>query len=119
MSGYNTVLFVRKLEEEVSKLGFMMCYPRHSWGADRGESLVAIKPKDDDSLPIYARDAELFCGTLEDLNAWIQGVTWARKYDTMLRVSDEKKRERKEQDVRNENLVRILRAPEVSNPATK
>jgi hypothetical protein len=108
MSGYNTVLQVRRLEEDLSLLGFMMCYPKHGWGAERGVDYVAVKPKDQDSLPIYARDAEMFCGTIDDLRSWIDGVKWARDYDRMLRLSDDKKRERKEQDYRNQKLVKMI-----------
>jgi hypothetical protein len=108
MSGYNTVLQVRRLEEDLSLLGFMMCYPKHGWGAERGVDYVAVKPKDQDSLPIYARDAEMFCGTIDDLRSWINGVKWARDYDRMLRLSDDKKRERKEQDYRNQKLVKMI-----------
>lgn len=108
MSGYHTVLQVRRLEEELDKLGLMMCYPRSGWGTDRGIDLVAVKPKDEESLPIYARDAELFCGTLNDLRSWIEGVKWSRSYDEMLRITTDKKRERKEQDYRNQRLVRMI-----------
>jgi hypothetical protein len=70
---------------------------------------VGLKPKDETSLPIYARDAELFSGTLEELNVWLRGVKWARDYDRMLNLSNDKKRERKEQDEHNRILVNILR----------
>jgi hypothetical protein len=35
-------------------------------------------------------------GTLEQLQVWIRGVQWAREYDMMLKLSDEKKRTIKE-----------------------
>jgi len=96
MSGYNSVLSLRRLEADADKLGFMLCAPRHGWGSDDFNDRVAIKPKDADSLPIYTRDAELFVGTLEQLRVWMQGVQWAREYDMMLKLSDEKKRAVKE-----------------------
>jgi hypothetical protein len=105
MSGYNLIVRIRRLEEECSKLGFMLC---HSKYGSHDIDMVALKPKDENSLPIYARDAEMFCGTINDLEVWLRGVTWARQYDKLLRVSDDKKRERKEQDVRNHNLVKVL-----------
>jgi hypothetical protein len=90
MSGYNTILRIRKIEERVDKLGFMLAYPRHrsSYEGD----YVALKPKDEHVLPIYVRDAEVFTGTLEELQVWLTGVEWARDYDSMLRLSDDKKR---------------------------
>lgn len=114
MSGYQTVLEVRRLEEDLSKMGLMMCYPKHGgWGSSSREDYVAVKPKDLESLPIYARDAELFCGTLRDLRSWMVGVEWARSYDMMLRLSNDKKREAKEQNVRNENLIRRMKNEEL------
>lgn len=97
MAGYNAVLTLRRLEADVDALGFMLCAPRHgNWGGDDFNDRVAIKPKDADSLPIYNRDAELFVGTLDQLRVWLTGVQWAREYDMMLKLSDEKKRAVKE-----------------------
>lgn len=108
MAGYHTVLQIRRLEEDLSALGLMMCYPKHGWGSSTGDDYVAVKPKDLDSLPIYARDAQLFCGSLDDMRSWIEGLKWARQYDEMLRISNGKKRERKEQDYRNQQLVKMI-----------
>jgi hypothetical protein len=66
-------------------------------------------PKDHDSLPIFSRDAELFVGSLERLEDWLHGVRWAREYDMMLRLSDEKKRSAAEQKERNRQLMRTLK----------
>lgn len=107
MSGYNTILRFRRLEEQVEKLGFMFSHPKNGYDGDA--DYVALKPKDEESAPIYSRDAEVFTGTLEDLAVWVRGVEWARNYDRMLRVSDDDKRARKEQDVRNRHLVQLLK----------
>jgi hypothetical protein len=92
MAGYNTILEVRRLEEQVNKLGFMFAHSRHNYNNEFGD-VVALKPKDADSVPIYA---EIFVGTLKDLQYWLKGVEWARQYDSMLKLSDEKKRTIKE-----------------------
>ena len=111
MSGYNTILRFRRLEEQVGKLGFMFSHPKHGYDGDA--DYVALKPKDEDAVPIYSRDAEVFSGTLEELAVWLRGVEWARDYDRMLKVSDEEKRARKEQDVRNRHLVQLLKSETV------
>ena len=111
MSGYQSIIRVRRLEEEVNKLGFMFAYPKHRFGDE--VDTVALKPKDADAVPIYARDAEVFCGTLEQLDVWLRGVEWARNYDMMLRVSDDRRRARKEQDARNRQLVQLLKSEKV------
>lgn len=108
MSGYGLIQKIRKLEEECDKLGFMMCHSKYGHFRELGD-VVAIKPKDETVLPIYSHDAELFCGTISDLEVWLRGVQWARDYDRMLfGKTHESKRERKEQDYRNQKLVSLL-----------
>jgi hypothetical protein len=117
MAGYQAVVSLRRLEEDVDKLGFMLCAPKSGWGGDDFADKVAIKPKDADSLPIYSRDAELFTGTLEQLRIWIQGVHWARNYDSMLKLSDEKKRATKEQHERGRQLIAKLKKDHTNEQA--
>ena len=104
MSGWNTIQRIKRVEEAIDKLGFKFSKSKNSdWTEDHGA--LSLVPKDRDSLPIYNRDAELFVGSLERLEDWLAGVRWARDYDAMLRVSDDNKRARKEQDVRNKSLL--------------
>lgn len=109
MSGYALILKVKRLEEEIHKLGFRWGHSKHgTWGDhDFGET-VSIFPRDEE-LPVYTRDSALFTGSINQLETWLQGVTWARNYDMMLKVADEKKRTRKEQDMRNAQLVKRMK----------
>ena len=91
MSGYQTILRIRRIEEAVTKLGFMLSNSKHGWD-NSNPDMIALKPRDDDAVPIYSRDAEIFRGTLEELEVWLRGVEWAREYDGHLRISDNKKR---------------------------
>ena len=91
MSGYQTILRIRRIEETVAKLGFMLANSKHGWD-NSNPDMVALKPRDEDAVPIYSRDAEVFGGTLEELEVWLRGVEWARSYDRVLRISDDKKR---------------------------
>jgi hypothetical protein len=112
MSGWNTIQQVRKLEERADKLGLKFGAYKHddSFGAN-----VALVPKDSDALPIYSRDAVMFAGTLEGAAYWMQGVMWAREYDRMAVDRNlDKKRERKEQDERNKQMVKILKEEKLS-----
>lgn len=118
MAGYSLVQKIRRLEQNLDQLGLIMCNGSHYY-RDYGD-VVAVRPKDADSLPVYSRDAELFVGTIEALEHWIQGIEWARNYDRMLfgrRHNDN--RARKEQQYRNEELVKILSQQEVSNDTGK
>jgi len=112
MTGMYEFNKIRRIEKELDELGFMLANPKHGWN-DGDRNCVGIKPKDADSLPLYSRDAEIFAGTFEQLEVWIRGVEWARGYDMMLSVSDEKKRERKEQDLRNKQMVQRLKEEEL------
>lgn len=113
MAGWDTIERIRRIEQQIDVLGFKFAKSKHgSWTEDHGA--LSIVPKDADSLPIYSRDAELFVGSLEQLQVWIQGVRWAREYDMMLKLSDDKKRARKEQDERNRQLARTLKTLEVN-----
>ena len=107
MSGWNTIRLIRNLEERADKLGLKFAPYKHD---DMYGENVALVPKDSDALPIYSRDAIMFAGSLEGADKFMQGVMWARDYDTM--VVDKNlsvKRERKEQDERNKQLVKILK----------
>jgi len=108
MSGWNTIERIRRIEEQVDKLGFKFSKSKHSdWTEDHGA--LSLVPKDHDALPIYSRDAELFVGSLERLEDWMAGVRWAREYDMMLHLSDDKKRVKAEQKERNKNLMRTIK----------
>jgi hypothetical protein len=110
MAGYRHILEIEELKAKCDELGFRMGYSeRGIYNKEYGD-VVALFPKDRDALPIYSRDAQLFTGTIESLKTWLRGIEWARNYDSMVMGKlNDKKRERKEQDHRNENLVRKLR----------
>jgi len=108
MAGWNTIERVRRLEEQIDKLGFKFAKSKHAeWDNDQGS--LCLKPKDPDALPIYNRDAELYVGSVEALDTWLMGVSWAREYDMMLKLSDDKKRAAAEQKERNRQLMRTLK----------
>ena len=108
MAGWNTIQRIKRIEEQIDKLGFKFAKSKHGdWSDDHGA--LSLVPKDHEALPIYSRDAELFVGSLEGLETWLHGVRWAREYDMMLRLSDEKKRARKEQDERNRILLKTIK----------
>jgi hypothetical protein len=113
MSGYNTIIKCERIKVHADKLGFMLCHPKHGWASDDSSNTVAIKPKDQDSLPIYSRDAQFFSGTIDEMESFLRGIEWAREYDRLLRVSTDTKRERKEQDERNKQLVAMLKNEKV------
>ena len=109
MSGYSTILKIQRLEEEINSLGFRWGHSKTGgWSGNDHGDVVALYPKGD-CLPIYSRDAELFTGTIEQLQYWLAGYKSSRNYDYMLMgKSVETKRTRKEQDYRNQMLMRKI-----------
>ena len=107
MAGWNTIQTIRKLEQRADGLGMRFTAYKHD---DMYGENVALVAKDKDALPIYARDAVMFAGSLEGADNFMRGVFWAREYDRM--TIDRKldaKRERKEQDERNRILLKTLK----------
>jgi hypothetical protein len=108
MSGWNTIERIRRIEKQIDALGFKFSKSKHSdWSDDHGA--LSLVPKDPDALPIYSREAELFIGSVERLEDWLAGVRWAREYDMMLKLGDDKKRAAAEQKERNRQLMRVLK----------
>lgn len=109
MSGIQFIRKLRNIEKECDLLGFNIVSPKYI--NTNVEDRVALIPKDNDSLPVYSRGTEIFVGTIEELEVWLFGLKWARDYDKLLfGKNHEKNRLRKEQNVRNENLMRILQS---------
>jgi len=111
VNGFNLIRKIRYLEEECHKLGFQICHAQH-YHQEFGD-VLALKPRDD-CLPIYSRDAEVFVGTIQDLERWIQGFHVARKYDSLLLGNKhDALRDRKEQDYRNKVLIKKIKGEDV------
>jgi hypothetical protein len=98
MSGYSTYLRWQRIEEQARSLGFRLANPKHGhWGggSDDGTDRVALYP-DNEALPIYSRDAEIFVGTFGQVETFLTGWVRAQSYDSILRLSDDKKRKKYE-----------------------
>lgn len=100
--GFDTIQRIRTVENQLATFGMRIGIPRYA-GRDR----ISVFPLDDE-LPIYNRDAELFIGSLEEIECWLLGFQTARMYDSLLGVSDDKKRAKKEQSLKNKELLRMI-----------
>jgi len=104
MTGFNFLRRVEKIQQQCHDMGLKMTSPRHGL-SDR--DVASLVPRDDE-LPIYSRDAELFTGTLEEIEVWLRGVYWARDYDGMLKACDARRRAKREDLYRQKRMLRIL-----------
>lgn len=107
MAGYSLIRKIKYLEEQLDALGMTWGHNRYSSAGDFGETLT-VMPKEG-CLPHYARDAELFTGTIAGLEIWLQGIDWARRYDLILGLQTEKRRVRAEQHEHNKQLMNLLK----------
>lgn len=103
--GYNAILKIKRLEQEADTLGFRLAYPKHRIEHDT----VALIPKDGDSVPVFSRDTEFWTGDITEVHAFLHGIMWARRYDELLAVSNKKLRDKKEQSIRNKQLLAQLK----------
>ena len=117
--GINMIERIDRVRDLVDRLGFRIGHsPYHAIEDNDSLSLYAKA----DCLPIYARDAVLFTGTLADLEQWLSGVQWARQYDAYVNACSDKRRgqaeqkyveivERKRIQAEQKQMVEILKTP--------
>ena len=104
--GYDALNRLRTLETEADLLGFRLAHSKYHHHGDPDE--FGLFPVGE-SLPIYGRDAELWTGDLESCLIFLRGIKWDREYLKMHRLISDEKIARKEQDVRNKQLVQRLK----------
>jgi len=105
MSGWYTVEKIKNIERSVDNLGLKFAKTL----LFDNQNVIGLVPKDHEALPIYSRDAEVYHGSLESVEYWLQGVEWARDYDRMIKISTDEKRAAAEQRERNQQLMRTLK----------
>lgn len=107
---WDDVQRLKRVEAKANELGFIFSVGNYSYGSIKGTTsgFICLKPRVD-CLPLYSRDAEIYTGTVEEIEVWLRGFEWAREYDSMLKLSNNKLRERKEQDERNKQLLKTVK----------
>ena len=106
-TNWNTVQKIKRIETMANTMGFEFSPGRDRY-LDGGDSIHLVPLGD--ALPHYRRGAEIFSGSVEDIGTWLEGLQWARNYDEMLRVSNEKKRTEREQAERNKQLMKTIKS---------
>ena len=129
MSGYTTYTRYQRIEAQAKLLGFRLGSPRNGWHSSEDGDMVSVYP-DGEALPIYSRDADIFTGTFGQLEVWMRGWVQSQQYDAMLRMTDDKRRKKfedqelarqAEQRKREEQkqMLAVLRAKDNENFQSK
>jgi hypothetical protein len=108
--GWEDLQLIKRVEERANNMGFELSSGRYTYGYDAATAgtLIYLRPKDD-AFPHYSRGADIFCGSIESIDTWLTGLTWAREYDELLKLSNVKKRSEKEQAEKNKQLLRTIK----------
>jgi hypothetical protein len=105
VAGWQLLKSFRDVEERANKIGLKFAPSKYS-GMEF--DTIALMPLDE-HLPVYNREAEIFAGTLQDIDKWLRGVEWARNYDDIMKVSTHDKRQTAESKYQQRELLKIIR----------
>jgi hypothetical protein len=101
MTGYRTYTRFQRIEAQAKQLGFRLGNPKNGmWATENSLDEVTLYP-DDNALPIYSRDTDIYTGTFDRVEIFLNGWARAQQYDAMLRMTDEKKRKKYEDKERD------------------
>lgn len=103
---WNTIQKIKRVEAMANKMGFEFSVGRDRY-IDSGDSIHLIPLGD--ALPHYRRGADIYSGSIEDIGTWLEGLQWARNYDEMLKLGNDKKRAEREQVERNKQLLQMVK----------
>lgn len=103
--GWKTYQKFIDLNESLSKFGLKLDKPKHNWV---DIDTVAVKPLGEDGAPCFSRDAEIFSGTLNDVEKWFLGYYAGVNYLKNIKATTDAKIAKCEQRLRNERLVEEL-----------
>jgi hypothetical protein len=110
VAGWQLLKNFRDIEARANKIGLKFGPSKFS-GMEF--DTIALVPFGE-GVPIYNREAEVFTGSLQDIDKWLQGIVWARNYDDLMKVSNDDKRETAERKYQQRELLRVIKDGERS-----
>ncbi len=110
VAGWQLLKSFRDVEERASKIGLKFAPSKYS-GMEF--DTIALMPLDE-HLPVYNREAEIFQGTLQDIDKWLRGVEWSRNYDNLMMSKNDEKRKTAETRYQQRELLKVIRDGEKS-----
>lgn len=104
--GMSIIERIDSVRELAEFFGFRLGRRPHYGFEDSTNDVITLYPKDD-RLPTYSRDASLFTGSLSEVENFLDGIRWARKYDNMIGAMTDQRREQyeKKEVARLEKIV--------------
>ena len=105
VAGWQLLKSFRNVEVRANKIGLKFAPSKYSGMEFDTIALIPLN----EHLPIYNREAEIFTGTLQDIDKWLQGITWARNYDDLMKVSNDEKRQTAESKYNQRELLKVIR----------
>jgi hypothetical protein len=105
VAGWQLLESFRDVEERANNIGLKFAPSKYSGMQFDTIALIPL----DEHLPIYNREAEVFQGTLQDINSWIRGVEWSRNYDNLMMSKNDEKRQTAERKYQQRELLKVIR----------
>ncbi len=105
VAGWQLLRSFRDVEERANQIGLKFAPSRYSGMEFDTIALIPL----DENLPIYNREAEVFSGTLQDIDKWICGVEWSRNYDNLMMSKNDEKRQTAERKYQQRELLKTIR----------
>jgi hypothetical protein len=105
VAGWQLLRSFRDIEERANNIGLRFAPSKYN-GMEF--DTIALIPFDE-HLPIYNREAEVFSGSLHDIDKWLRGVEWSRNYDNLMMSKNDEKRKTAENKYQQRELLKIIR----------
>lgn len=111
MTTYNHFTVLREMDRLAIELGFLVKQSKHHT-MDGLFGLFAGVNDDKNYLPVFARDAELYSGTAEELICYMRGWMRSREYLRMIMPKSvtDKRIEHFEDLYRQEIMLQVLKS---------
>lgn len=110
VAGWQLLKSFRDVENRANKIGLKFAPSKYSGMEFDTIALIPLN----EHLPIYNREAEVFTGTLQDIDKWLRGVEWAHNYDDLMKVSNDQKRKQAESKYQQKEFLKVIRDGEKS-----
>ena len=104
VAGWQLLKSFRDVEERANKIGLKFAPSKYSGMEFDTITLMPLN----EYLPIYNREAEVFVGTLQDIDKWLRGVEWSRNYDDLMKVSTHEKRKVAEEKYKQREFLKAI-----------